>query len=364
MPARRHFEVANYSEHSLSAGTEASALAYIQIKTRRRQDLLGRGRGHEHRTGLDQGRAQRGEQADGQDPPKIIFGHINIQYLPLRIGRIYRIIITTGFIDIYKARLNLGSIVIVIIILLVTMKLRIIPATLSFLATGLLIAAPGSSDSIGTITTSLGRSYQECRVCQVDPDGVIFAHQKGIAKVLFGELPEALRAKLGYDAQKAADYAKEQAEKKRRAQELQAELQKEAIKAQAAVSVAEIQSAGLAQQSYAAGGGGWGYPGYTGGLYGWDNSLYNGGYAGPYNNQDRGWNGANCGTPGGTILRYKPSCGATPLSVFSINRGGFGVRELPAAGEQLFRRAPAPDGDPGAVHRDSWRPRVEPGSRS
>ena len=46
------FEIANYSEHALSAGEEASAIAYIQIKHRRRQNPLGRGRGHEHRTRL------------------------------------------------------------------------------------------------------------------------------------------------------------------------------------------------------------------------------------------------------------------------------------------------------------------------
>jgi len=226
------------------------------------------------------------------------------------------------------------------------MKLRIIPAALSLLVAGVLAAAPKSSDSLGTITTSLGRSYQDCRVCQVDPDGVIFSHEKGIAKVLFGELPESLRKKLGYDEQKAADYAKEQAEKKRRALELQAELQKEIIKAQAAVSVAEIQSAGLVQQSYAASG--WGaYPPYTGGLYGWDGSLYNGGYAGPYNYRGRG--GFDCGTPGGTILRYKPSCGATPLSVFSTHRGGFGFQNCPRPANNFFAVPPLRNATPAVL---------------
>lgn len=230
------------------------------------------------------------------------------------------------------------------------MKLRIIPATLSLLLTGFLSAAPGSSDSLGTITTSLGRSYNDCRVCQIDPDGVIFAHQKGIAKVLFGELPETLRTKLGYDAQKASEYAKEQAEKKRRALELQAELQKELIKAQAAVSVAEIQSAGLVQQSMVMGGGGWGaFPPFTGGLYGWDGSLYNGGFGGSFNHHGRGWNGADCGTPGGTILRYKPSCGATPLSVISINRGGFGALNCPRPANNFFAVPPLRNATPAVL---------------
>ncbi|MCE9520191.1 MAG: hypothetical protein K8R87_11655 [Verrucomicrobia bacterium] len=204
------------------------------------------------------------------------------------------------------------------------MKLRIISTSLCFLITGLISASPVSNEPLGTITTSLGRSYQNCRVCQVDPDGVIFAHQRGIAKVLFGEIPEQLRSKLGFDEQKATDYAKDQSEKKRRALELKAEMQKELLKAQTAVSVAEIQSAGMVQQAYAMGGGGSSYLPYTGGLYGWDNSLYNEGYNGNFNNRGQGWNNINCGTPGVSTLRYNPRCGAPLLNVISNNRGGLG----------------------------------------
>ncbi len=180
---------------------------------------------------------------------------------------------------------------------------------------------PSSEQGIGTITTSFGRSYQECRVCQIDPDGVIFAHKKGIAKILFGEIPESLRAKLGYDAQKSADYAKEQAEKKRRAEELRAELQKEMIKAEAAVSVAEIQNSAFMQQSFGMGGAFPGFAGLTGGLYGWDNSLWNGS---SWGNNGRGWKDGCYGTPGGTTILSNPRCGVPLLNVISNNRGGFG----------------------------------------
>lgn len=212
----------------------------------------------------------------------------------------------------------------VAIISLVAMKLRFISATLCSLVAGLLVAAPASSDSITSITTNLGRSYQNCRVCQVDPDGVIIAHQKGMAKLLFSELPDSLRSKLGYDAQKAADHVKEVAESKRRAQELRVELQKEMIKAHAAVNVAALQSGGFAQPSYGMGGGYMDYPGWTGGLYGWDNSLFNGGYPGPVGNYyGRSWNNGCWGTPGGTTLQRNLQCGTPILNVISTNRGGF-----------------------------------------
>ena len=42
------FEITAYSEHALSSGEEAAAIAYIQIKRAERPNALGRGRGHEH----------------------------------------------------------------------------------------------------------------------------------------------------------------------------------------------------------------------------------------------------------------------------------------------------------------------------
>lgn len=202
----------------------------------------------------------------------------------------------------------------VVIILLTTMKLGTLTAAFSVL---LAATVQGSGDSVINISTSLGRVYQNCRVCQVDPDGVIFAHQSGIAKVLYGELPESIRGKLGYDAQKSAEYVKEQSEKKRRAQELAAELQKELIKARAAVTVAEIQSAGMVQQAYAMGGG-WQYPVYTGGLYGWDGSLYNNGHGGAFDDQHHGWRNI---WPGNSGLNFNHRVIGGPGSSIRCNPG-------------------------------------------
>ena len=57
------FEIANYSEHALSSGETAAAIAYIQIKTADGKIALGRGRGYEHRTGVRPGRVERVEPA-------------------------------------------------------------------------------------------------------------------------------------------------------------------------------------------------------------------------------------------------------------------------------------------------------------
>ena len=51
----------NYSEHALSAGEEAAAIAYIQIKHADGRTPLGRRGGHQHRAGLRPRRPQRPE---------------------------------------------------------------------------------------------------------------------------------------------------------------------------------------------------------------------------------------------------------------------------------------------------------------
>lgn len=68
-----------------------------------------------------------------------------------------------------------------------------------------------ASEMVGTITTLRGRSYHECRISQVHPDGVSFFHAKGAAKVLFSDLPEPLRKKFGHNPERAEAFQREQA---------------------------------------------------------------------------------------------------------------------------------------------------------
>lgn len=68
---------------------------------------------------------------------------------------------------------------------------------------GFACAAP--SLELATIQTIHGKTYQQCKIVQRDPDGVAFTHLKGTARVLFNDLPESTRLELGYNAQAAAE---------------------------------------------------------------------------------------------------------------------------------------------------------------
>lgn len=63
--------------------------------------------------------------------------------------------------------------------------------------------APPLPQISGTLTTTSGKTFEAVAVKRVDPDGLSILHKDGVAKVLFTDLPEELRAKFGYDAQKA-----------------------------------------------------------------------------------------------------------------------------------------------------------------
>lgn len=69
-----------------------------------------------------------------------------------------------------------------------------------------------------TIETVRGKVYEQCRVLKREPDGVSFAHSRGVAKVLFAEMGEPLRTELGYDAKKADAYERERAESRKAAE--------------------------------------------------------------------------------------------------------------------------------------------------
>ncbi|MEZ5385781.1 MAG: hypothetical protein R3F13_09720 [Prosthecobacter sp.] len=103
---------------------------------------------------------------------------------------------------------------------------------LVMLTCGFALAAP--EQEFDVIHTLRGKSYQQCRIMQRDADGVAFSHRKGIARVLFSDLPESLRVELGYNAGAAADLQrkrdlarKEKAEQEQKQRERAAELRHE-----------------------------------------------------------------------------------------------------------------------------------------
>lgn len=86
---------------------------------------------------------------------------------------------------------------------------------------------------IDLLATTSGKVYQNCRIFKIDPDGVLFAHSLGSAKVLYRDMSDTVRQQLGYDQTKAAEYAADLLTKQKKLKEQQFELRKEAIKAQA-----------------------------------------------------------------------------------------------------------------------------------
>jgi hypothetical protein len=84
----------------------------------------------------------------------------------------------------------------------------------SLLLTAMLLClAPASAapKNYGSITTREGKTYFDCQVMRIYPDGVSFAHRNGAAKIAFADLPESLRAEFRYDPKVEAEYQKEQA---------------------------------------------------------------------------------------------------------------------------------------------------------
>lgn len=76
----------------------------------------------------------------------------------------------------------------------------------------LLLAAPSIAavPATRTITTRVGKSFYECQMVRIHPDGVSFTHRDGAAKIAFKDLPESLRRELRYDPEKATAYQREQ----------------------------------------------------------------------------------------------------------------------------------------------------------
>lgn len=97
-------------------------------------------------------------------------------------------------------------------------------------------AAPArlsGADTIPEITTLQGRTFRQCEIVRVHPDGVSFRHATGAARVMYSDLSPEWRSRLGYDPEKAAAHLQEQ--------KAQAEKREEARRARAAVEEARFR---------------------------------------------------------------------------------------------------------------------------
>jgi hypothetical protein len=83
------------------------------------------------------------------------------------------------------------------------------------------LPASAAPKNYGTITTRDGKSFYQCKVMRVYPDGVSFTHRDGAAKIPFAELPENLRSEFRYDPKAETEYQKEQAALRKAEQEQQ-----------------------------------------------------------------------------------------------------------------------------------------------
>ena len=63
----------------------------------------------------------------------------------------------------------------------------------------LFLTASLASAAIPEITTLTGKTYRQCEIVRVHPDGVSFTHATGAAKVLFEDLSPVWQGRLGYD---------------------------------------------------------------------------------------------------------------------------------------------------------------------
>lgn len=210
--------------------------------------------------------------------------------------------------------------------------------------------------SVSMIVTKSGKTYQNCRIYKQDPDGVMFSHQNGAAKVLFADMTETMRNTLGYDAAKAEAYAKSVAERYQKERDRQNEYRNLLVKAQIAAAELEMKRLDVyGDTSVGMNGGTWnsGTLDYTsiapyGYYYGFGAGAFNrlgGQHNRQYGNRTaRGvfQNGPLCESTNGNFISvrgngYRPSCDTVakpPLGVPAIS--GFAppmaVRAIPASG--------------------------------
>lgn len=67
-----------------------------------------------------------------------------------------------------------------------------------------------SGDSLGTLTTTDGKSYAGAKLAVIEPDGISIIYADGGAKIPFASLSPDQQKQFGYDPEKGAAYAREQ----------------------------------------------------------------------------------------------------------------------------------------------------------
>lgn len=220
------------------------------------------------------------------------------------------------------------------------MKTSPLLIAVSALCLATLATAADSGSSFSLIKTNSGKVYTNCRIFKTDPDGVMFSHQHGGAKVLFVDMPEETRNMLGYDAKKAAEYEKDRAEQKKKEREELWKYRNEVAKAQTAAYNAEARRMELmAVQGMAGGYGGYGGYGYGYGLDPFGGFGYGYGLGYPYGfgygtgvglGHRFGFSPLHCRFPARNITTLLPkNSGIQPVLGGVIGRPGFAPVHCP-----------------------------------
>ncbi|MFZ4764049.1 MAG: hypothetical protein ACOYMN_03770 [Roseimicrobium sp.] len=177
-----------------------------------------------------------------------------------------------------------------------------------------------NGDLVDLIPTNSGKVYTHCRIVKTDPDGVIIAHQHGGAKILFADLAEDVRQKLGYDASAAAAYEQRVAERRATEREALWKYRTELAKVEAAAYAVEARRLDVLAVQSAAGSYGVSWPNY-----GWQTNGYADGC------------GHRLGYGPTTYLREQTR---SRVSGTSPNASAPGVRSRTAPGAKSGARAP------------------------
>ncbi|MEM0898232.1 MAG: hypothetical protein AAGJ79_15270, partial [Verrucomicrobiota bacterium] len=76
---------------------------------------------------------------------------------------------------------------------------------------------PGHAGHPTSISTLAGKEYNGVEILKVDPDGLTFRHDRGMAKVAFRDMPFDLRDRYSYDPQVANEFVRDHTVRNRQA---------------------------------------------------------------------------------------------------------------------------------------------------
>jgi hypothetical protein len=126
------------------------------------------------------------------------------------------------------------------------------------------VRAGGDETALESLTTVNGETFHKVKVLKHDPDGLMFRHAKGIAKIPFANLSEEVQKRYEYKPEAAAAFVKEHLDAEKEAKAKAAAARAEARERKATEKAIELQMQLMRQQAAAAAfDGGYVIPGFA-----------------------------------------------------------------------------------------------------